>query len=95
MPKQTIEIDVPEGYEIDFIAKSASPQGKEIPYLDITVYFIKKEPEFIEVREYLHRSDIYVLHNSIQKDLHQKASDIESLPGFIRWIDEDWRKIYI
>lgn len=95
MTKQTIEIDVPEGYEIDLISKSALNPGKEIPHFDITVYLKKKGPEFIEVREYLHRSDIYVLHNSIQKDLHQKASDIESLPGFIRWIDEDWRKIYI
>lgn len=63
---------------------------------DITVYLKKKEPEYLEVREYLHNGSYgYVLHNSIQKNLHQKASDIESLPHFIKWLDDDWRKIYI
>ena len=57
MPKQTIEIDVPEGYEIDLISKPALNPGKEIPHFDITVYLKEKEPEFIEVREYLAKVD--------------------------------------
>ena len=87
---------MPEGYEIDLVSKSALNPGKEIPYFDITVYLKKKEPKFIEVREYLHKgSHGYVLHNSIQKNLGQKAADIEALSHFIKWLDEDWRKIYI
>lgn len=97
MTKQTIEIDVPKGYELVQVNNQyriIDPvTGEET--LELVLAIRKKEPEFIEVREYLHRSGLYVLHNSIQKDLHQKASAIESLPGFIRWIDDDWRKIYI
>lgn len=96
MTKQTIEIDVPEGYEIDLISKSALNPGKEIPYFDITVYLKKKEPEFIEVREYLYRGVLgQVICSSIQKNLDQEIATIGSSPNFIKWLDEDWRKIYV
>ena len=98
MTKQTIEIDVPEGYELVQVNNQyhdIDPITSE-EKLKRLLAIKKKEPEYLEVREYLHSgSNGYVLHNSIQKNLHQKASDIESLPGFIRWVDDDWRKIYI
>lgn len=96
MTKQTIEIDVPDGHDIDNVLLCTSLMGDDNRDQFYRVQFKKKEPEYLEVREYLHSgSNGYVLHNSIQKNLHQKASDIESLPGFIRWVDDDWRKIYI
>lgn len=56
----------------------------------------KEITNFIEVRDYLHRgSNGYILHNSIQRNLCQQATDIEALPYFIKWLDDDWRKIYI
>lgn len=98
MTKQTIEIDVPEGYELVQVNNQyydIDPMtGEET--LELLIAIREKEPEFIEVREYLHKgSNGYILHNSIQKNLHQKAADIEALPHFIKWIDQDWRKIYI
>ena len=96
MTKQTIEIDVPEGYEIDLISKSTLNPGKEIPYFDITVYLKKEELKYIEVREYLFiYGDGHILIGTVQKDLGDDAATRESSPHFIRWIDNDWRKIYI
>lgn len=98
MTKQTIEIDVPKGYELVGVNNQycyIDPVTDE-ETLELLIAIRKKEPEFIEVREYLHKgSDGYILHNSIQKNLHQKAADIEALSHFIKWLDEDWRKIYI
>jgi len=98
MTKQTIEIDVPKCYELVQVNNqyriNDPVTGEET--LELILAIRKKEHEFIEVREYLNKgSNGYILHNSIQKNLHQKAADIESLPGFIKWLDEDWRKIYI
>lgn len=96
MTKQTIEIDVPEGYEVDYHSQGGQYYTTDGSSIDITVNLKQKEREYIEVREYLHKgSNGYVLHNSIQKNLYQKASDIESLPHFIKWLDDDWRKIYL
>lgn len=98
MTKQTIEIDVPEGYELVQVNnqyRSNDPvTGEET--LELILAIRKKEPEFIEVREYLHKGrQGYVLHNSIQRNFGPDAASIESMPHFITWLDDDWRKIYI
>lgn len=88
MPKQTIEIDVPEGYEIGEIQRIGDTHS--------LIYFKKKEPKYIEVREYLFiYGDGHILIGTVQKDLGDDAATRESSPHFIRWIDNDWRKIYI
>lgn len=98
MPKQTIEIDVPEGYELVQVNnqyRDTDPvTGEET--LELILAIRKKEPEFIEVREYLFTGWAgNILLETIQKDLGDNAATIESSPHFIRWIDNDWRKIYI
>lgn len=87
MPKQTIEIDVPEGYEIGEIQRIGDTHS--------LIYFKKKEPEYIEVREFLARAyDGVVVHYSAQKGISNTKS-IEESTSFIRWIDQDWRKVEI
>ena len=96
--KQTIEIDVPDGYELVQVNNQyhdIDPRtGEEM--LKLILAIKEKELEFIEVREYLF---VYregrVLLGTVQKDLGDNAATRESSPHFIRWVDDDWRKIYI
>lgn len=91
MTKQTIEIDVPDGWEFDSTHTTIFDNEP-----DVLVFLKKKEPEFIEVREYLYRGVLgQVICSSIQKNLDQEIATIGSSPNFIKWIDQDWRKIYI
>lgn len=86
--KQTIEIDVLEGYKIGEIQKLANP--------GVIIYFEKKEPEFIEVREFLFRSrqGSCVMVGVAQKGF-ESIEDREADKSFIKWIDQDWRKVEI
>ena len=94
MTKQMIEIDVPEGYEV----------GGKCEYYDsctkkqwITLYLIKKKPEFIEVRDYLafdYRGVPIKL--TLNTDELHLAGAIESDDrAFIRWIDKEPRRVEI
>lgn len=91
MAKQTIEIDVPEGCEVDYLIPLWSYRETQ----DVRLFFKKKEPEYIEVREYLFTNwDGIARHNSAQKG-HSDLLAIEHSTDFIRWIDKDWRKVEI
>lgn len=87
MPKQTIEIDVPEGYEIG--------ETQRIGDTHSLIYFKKKEPEFIEIRAYLVKTD----HDGLVYCSVQKGWDIPELvakqESFVKWLDQDWRKVEI
>lgn len=96
--KQTIEIDVPEGYELVQVNSQyydIDPMpGEET--LELLIAIREKEPKYIDVREYLFTGGAgNILLGTVQKDLKGNAATIESSPHFIRWIDNDWRKIYI
>lgn len=101
MTKQTIEIDVPEMYKLGFHNNNCNQYygidprtGEEM--LKLILAIKEKELEFIEVREYLFTGWAgNILLETIQKDLGDNAATIESSPHFIKWIDDDWRKIYI
>lgn len=90
--EQMIKIDVPEGYEV----------GGKCEYYDsctkkqwITLYLIKKEPEFIEIRAYLVKTD----HDGLVYCSVQKGWDTPELvakqESFVKWLDQDWRKVEI
>ena len=89
MPKQTIEIDVPEGYEV------VDPASHFIDGDCYIMHIKKKEHEFIEVREYFLKCDGIVKKGVINKTDSYGAENVESLPDFFKWIDEDWRKVDI
>lgn len=86
--KQMIEIDVPEGYEF--------AEAQRIGDRHSLIHFKKKEPEFIEVRDYLSKCHdgtlIKMTLNSYEFDI---AKGIESQSTFIRWIDNEPRKVEI
>lgn len=91
MAKQTIEIDVPEGYEI----VNQIINTPKCHVLPVNFILGKKDPEYIEVREFLGRAyDGVVVHYSAQKGI-SNTKDIEESTSFIRWIDQDWRKVEI
>lgn len=90
MPKQTITINVPDDKEIDW--DMVKRNNSETPLSIYVIYF--KDREYIEVREYLNNSFRGVLHHSAQKGLSD-IKKIEEGTDFIRWIDQDWRKVEI
>lgn len=91
MPKQMIEIDVPEGMEIDTVHEVLPSRFS----CDYTVQFKKKEPKYIEVREYLITThDGVTVHHSAQKGI-SNIKLIEESTNFMRWIDKDWRNVKI
>lgn len=54
-----------------------------------------QEKEFIEVRDYLYEAHTGDFR---KRTAHRKFSDIEkveSAEGFVRWLDDDWRRIYV
>lgn len=54
-----------------------------------------KEKKFIEVRDYLYEA---WAGDFRKRTAHKKFSDIEdpeSAKGFVRWLDDDWRKVEI
>lgn len=54
-----------------------------------------KEKQFIEVRDYLYEA---WAGDFRKRTAHKKFSDIEdpeSAKGFVRWLDDDWRKVEI
>lgn len=55
--RQMIEIDVPDGYDIDNVLLCTSLMGDDNRDQFYRVQFKKKGPEFIEVREYLAKVD--------------------------------------
>lgn len=93
MPKQMIEIDVPDGYEFNSEFPGTDENGDFAER--IIVILKKKEPKFIEVRDYLITThDGITIHVSAQKGI----SDIKAIEehiDFTRWIDHDWRKVEI
>ena len=90
--KQTIEIDVPDGYD-PVITPFSDTYGNPATVL---INFKKKEPEFIDVREYIAKAqcgEFYMdVLNKIQK---LTPEEIESCESFVRWIDQTWRKVEI
>lgn len=93
MAKRMIEIDVPDGME------PCDPITYTDQYGEISTTLIqlkKKEPAFIEVRECLYMSKTS---NGVKMDIAQKGIDditaYEERDNFIRWVDKDWRKVYI
>lgn len=96
MTKQTIEIDVPDEYDIDNVLLCTSLMCDDNRDQFYRVQFKKKEPEYIEVREFLSKKrDGRLYLDSITNGHHCTPEEAEKLPGFVRWIDDDWRKIYI
>lgn len=96
MPKQTIEIDVPEGYEqIPVYCPPATAISED--EIAVTVYFKKKEPEFIEVREYFAMCGkaLTVGVTIIGCPKHSQPEEIEKYGNFVRWIDKEPRKVEI
>ena len=69
MPKQQIEIDVPEGYEVEVNHHDCPMNGCSG---QIVYDFKKKQPEFIEVREYLYQS----IHGHIQAGIVSKSGTL-------------------
>lgn len=95
MPKQTIEIDVPEEYEVDNVLLCTSLMSSSLNQI-YCVQFKKKGPEYMEVREFLHRTHdgrLYV--DSITNGHHCTPEEAEKFHGFVRWVDSDWRKVEI
>lgn len=91
--KQKIEIDVPDGFEVtDTSCWMANMQTNT---LILALPIKKKEPEYIEVREYLITTHGGVtVHHSAQKGI-SSIKLIEESTNFTRWIDKDWRKVEI
>lgn len=89
MPKQTIEIDVPEGMDISEIGFTSTPA--------VVIHFKKKEPEFIEIRTYLYKNSTGIVPASIcaSDGRYRTPSKIESEPDFHSWVDLNWRKVKI
>ena len=87
--KRTIEIDVPDGYE-PVITTFNDIYGN--PYTTL-INYKKKEPAFIEVRDYL--TDRYGEKNIF---CHIKGScptdHVEKTSTFVKWLG-DWRKVEI
>ena len=88
--KKTIEIDVPDGYEI---AGKCGTYDYDKKTWWVTINFKKKEPKFVEVRDYLvkfgNRVELRVI---LREDYHVARVDLDSY--FIRWTS-DWRKVEI
>lgn len=96
MAKQTIEIDVPDGYDIDNVLLCTSLMSDDNRDQFYRVQFKNKEPEFIEVREFLRKTYDGILHaDSITNGHHCTPDEAEKLVSFIKWIDKDWRKVEI
>lgn len=59
-----------------------------------------KEKQFIEVRDYLYKAsgDDYwkgSVHKGKSPKQEALVNNVETMEGFIRWLDDDWRKIEI
>lgn len=98
--KQTIEIDVPDGMEIFNVHESDVNVTEKIPQYHskiINITFKKKEPEFIEVLEYLAMcgKDLTVGVTIIGCPKHSQPEEIEKYGNFVRWIDKEPRKVEI
>ena len=93
MPKKLIEIDEPEGYEVESIGMLNCYDDKKYK----CVYFKPKQPEFIEVREYLLRCPFThrIVPAILKKDDSAIIAELESLSSFYKWIDPDWRRVEI
>lgn len=90
MPEQMIKIDVPEGCKISV------SQTNYADFIQVNIYLEEKEPQYIEVREYLMKDGggrIY--HNSTTRDWGNAPADVERSKFFVRWLDQDWRKVEI
>lgn len=87
--KQTIEIDVPDGYELNVFYHQFCVEELGV----IEYRFKKKEPEFIEVRDYLCKSvsGNYLI---VTKNKLGFLDDEKLPPDAIKWLG-DWRKVQI
>lgn len=95
MPKQTIEIDVPDGYELIKPATYIKDcYGSDA--IIIIAELKKKEPKFIEVRSFLWKDQDGNIHPKILTKMeHDAIGYLEKIELFIKWIDDDWRKVYV
>jgi len=92
MPKQTIEVEVPEGYEFS--------ESKEIgfgnlgaPYIDVRLFYKKKQPQVVEYKNYLsYGTDGTTI---LVFCATRGSSNPESYPGFIRWIETEWQRVEV
>lgn len=92
--KQTIEIDVPDGYEVGSSIYLCTYRDTQ----DIRIFLKKKEPEYIEVRQCLYRSGFdETLIDTIYRNKGHVECDMLKRYGvnFIKWLDQDWRKVEI
>ena len=94
--KQTIEIDVPEGHEIESVKLCPEAFGDKSGLNRLAIVKIKKkEPEYIEVREYIFKNDNVAMLGILNKSAIHTTGDIEEMEGFVSWRDQDWRKVEI
>ena len=91
MPKQQIEINVPEGMEVNDI-EIINDLGST---MDIRVHLKKGESKSIEIRDYLCRLvDGRIVAATVTKEFGT-VEQVESNPYFLKWIDHDWRKVEV
>ena len=84
MSKQMIEIDVPDGYEVGSSIHLYTYRDTQ----DIRIFLKKKETESIWVRLCL-----VSIQGNAQVVAHEKPNPIPA--GFVRFIDNDWKKVEI
>lgn len=97
--KQQIEIDVPDEYDIHTIDES-DLQNRLLtgePCMTVSILLKKKEPEFIEVRNYLAMcgKNLTVGATVIGCPKHSQPEEIEKYGNFVRWIDKEPRRVEI
>lgn len=87
--QQQIKIDVPDDTEVDTSQRlqyACNPFHKQ-GYIDIRVYLKGKEPEYIEVRDYLYQDENGDYEPGvlrIQSTFDENTT--ESFSGFVRWL---------
>lgn len=95
--KQTIEIDVPDGYDIDNVLLRTSLMSDDNRDQFYRVQSKKKEPEYLEVRDYLafDYKGIPVKLTLNTDELHLAGAIESDDRVFIRWIDKEPRRVEI
>lgn len=93
MPKQAVEIevDIPGGMEVDYFTQSPGARTAKL-------HLKEREPEFIEVRDFLIKFGTgtgTIVPGVIVKGYGDSAEQAEADPRFLRWVDKDWRRVYI
>ena len=85
-------LGLPEGYEVGSSIHLCTYRDTQ----DIRIFLMKKEPEYIEVRDYL-ALDFRgkPIKMTLNADDFEWSERLESDSDFIRWIDKDPSKVEI